>query len=122
MAKVAHAMSRAWQRRQIPPISQPKALDSNPRRELNRSSLGQCILVDGAVLHDNYKILAGIRNEIDVFERIAVDKEQISERALFHDAELARIGIALTRQLQQFGVGPGRHGERFGGGVPTDKR
>jgi hypothetical protein len=39
MARVAHTTSRVWQRNQIPPFSQPRNLDRNPRRELFGFSL-----------------------------------------------------------------------------------
>ena len=61
-----------------------------------RGSPKQGILVDGAILHDDEEVLARICNEIDIFQRIAVDKQQIRERPLFHDTKLARIGIALA--------------------------
>src|SRR5678815_3996041 len=80
-------------------------------------SPGQGILVDGAVLHDDEEVLVGICDEIEVLQGIAVDQKQVRERTLFHDTELARIGIALSGQRQQLGVGRGRHGESFGGGV-----
>jgi hypothetical protein len=85
-------------------------------------SFRQSILVDLAILHDDEEFLAGICNEVDVLQRISVDQQQVRERTLFHNAELARIGIALSGQRQQFGVCLRRHGERFGGGVPTHKR
>ena len=46
------------------------------------------------------KFRAGIRNKLDVFQRIAVDKKQVRKRTLFYNAELAGIGIALARQRQ----------------------
>jgi hypothetical protein len=74
----------------------PRAVHWRPicRQEpvLPRLFPGKChtrlegVLVDFPVLHDDEEILAGIGNEADVVERIAVDKEQVRERPLFHDA------------------------------------
>jgi hypothetical protein len=67
------------------------------------------------------KLLAGSAIMVDILQRISFDHQQVRERAFLDHAELSRIGIALTGQRQQFGVRPGRHGERFGGSVPADK-
>ncbi len=82
----------------------------------------QGILVYPPILHDNFEVLGGIGDQVDILQWIAVDQQQIGKRALFHDAELARIRTAFAGQCQQFGVGSGRHGERFGWTVPADKR
>ena len=89
---------------------------------LDVGSLGQSVLVDDAVLHDDFEAIGGIGNQVDVVQRISVDKQQIRECALFHDAELAGIGIALAGQRQQFGVCRCRHDQRFGGGIPASER
>src|SRR6185312_15187020 len=78
--------------------------------------------VNLAILHDDDKVLLGICNQIDIGDRVAVNKQQISEGALLHLSELPRIWIAFAGHCQQFGVGPGGHSERFGGSVPADKR
>src|SRR3954465_14482454 len=82
MANEAHVMRRAWQKRQRPANSQPRILNGNPRRELNRASLGECIPADDAIPHHSWKILARISNEIDGFGRITVNKDQASQRPL----------------------------------------
>src|SRR5690606_13055922 len=61
-------------------------------------------------------------DQIDVLQRIVVDQKQVRERALFDDTKLARIGIALAGQRQQFGVCRRRHDQRFGGGEPLGHR
>jgi hypothetical protein len=55
----------------------------------------ETILVDFAALHDHDKVLGGIFDQLDVVERIAVDQQEIGERALLHDAELA--GVRVSR-------------------------
>src|SRR6202140_4087379 len=80
------------------------------------------VLVYPPILHDNLEVLGGIGDQVDILQWIAVDQQQIGKRALFHDAELARIRTAFAGQCQQFAVGSGRHGARFGGTVPADKR
>src|SRR5262249_37363935 len=89
---------------------------------LESVSLWQCIFVDLAVFHDDLEVLGGIGDQVDIVQWISVNKQQIRECALFHDAKLSWIRATLASQRQQFGVGPSRHGERFGRGVPTDKR
>src|SRR5262249_29067810 len=80
------------------------------------------ILVYPPILHDDLEVLGGVGDQVDILQWIAVDQQQIGKRALFHDAELAGIGIAFAGQCQQFGVGSGCHCERFGGTVPADER
>src|SRR5690606_19970430 len=65
------------------------------------SSVGQGVLVDLAVLHDDQEALVRIGNQLDVLERVAVDQQKISQRALLDDAELAGVGIALSGERQQ---------------------
>ena len=60
----------------------------------------QSVLVDDAVLHDDFEVMGGIGNQVDVVQWISVDKQQIRKCALFHDAELAGLGIALAGQRQ----------------------
>jgi hypothetical protein len=57
------------------------------------SSLGHCILVDPAILHNDQKVFVGIFDELDIFQRIAIDQQQISKCAFFHNTKLARIGV-----------------------------
>jgi hypothetical protein len=40
-------------------------------------SPGERVLVDLAVLHDHQKVFAGVCNQVDVFQRIAVDQQQV---------------------------------------------
>src|SRR6478752_4912377 len=98
MASVAQATSSARNRNQSPAISQQSAERTIRKRKLSRPSPDQSILVDRAVLHDDHEVLRRIGDEVDVGQRVAIDKQQIGERALLHDTELARIGIALARQ------------------------
>jgi hypothetical protein len=51
------------------------------------------ILVDFAVLHDHDKVLSRVLDELDVFQRIAIDEHKIRERPLFNHTKLAGIGI-----------------------------
>ena len=55
-----------------------------------------------------------------VREDLKLCAQDVGECALLDHAKLAGIGIALAGQRQEFGVGPGRHGKRFGRCVPTD--
>lgn len=66
----------------------------------NPSLTGKKILVDLTVLHDDDKVFLGICNQIDVGDRVAVNKQQISEGALLHHAEFARIWIAFAGHCQ----------------------
>src|ERR1700681_553894 len=79
------------------------------------------VLVYPPILHDNLEVLGGIGDQVDILQWTAVDQQQIGKRALFHDAELARIRTAFAGQCQQFGVGSGRHGERVGRTVPSSR-
>ena len=58
-------------------------------RTATKSSLGKRIFVDDAILHDDQELLVGVFDELDVFQRIAIDQQQICEGALFHDTKLA---------------------------------
>ena len=87
-----------------------------------RASSVQRILVDLAVLHDDLEVLGGSAIRLMFSSGLPSTSSRSASAPCFHDAELARIGIALAGQRQQFGVGRRRHDERFGGGVPTDKR
>ncbi|KTT92333.1 hypothetical protein NS44R_14650, partial [Mammaliicoccus sciuri] len=80
------------------------------------------VLVDLAVLHDHLEVPGGVGDQIDIFERIAVDQQKIGQRALLDDPELAGIRIALAGQSQQFGVGRRRHDQHFAGRVPAGER
>jgi hypothetical protein len=62
------------------------------------------IFVDISVFHDDLEIAGGVGNEADIVQRISIDKQQIRECTLFHDAEFAGVRIPLAGQRQQFGV------------------
>jgi hypothetical protein len=47
------------------------------------------------------KVLRWVFDQLDVCNRIAVDEQEVSERALLDHAELAWIGIALAGQRPQ---------------------
>jgi hypothetical protein len=57
-------------------------------------SLCQCILGDLAVLHDDDEVPCRIFQQLDVGDRVAVDEQQVAERAFFNDSELAQARIA----------------------------
>ena len=65
------------------------------------------------------KFLAGSPTRSRVLHRVAVDQDQVGQRALLDRAELAGIWIAQTRQRQQFGIGRGRRDQGFGRRVPA---
>ena len=69
--------------------------------------------MDLSVLHDDKEILSRIRDKLDVVDWIAVDEQQIGERALLHNPQLPRIGIARARQAKQLSVGGRRHRQYF---------
>jgi hypothetical protein len=52
------------------------------------------ILINLPVLHDDEEILLRVFDERDVGDRIAVDHDEVSQRTLFDESELPRIGIA----------------------------
>src|SRR5262245_56980997 len=95
---------------------------SNPKRWRSWSSPGQRILVDIAVFYDDFELVGGIGDQVDVLQRIAIDQKQVRECTLFHNTELARIRTSLSRQRQQFGVCRRRHDQRFSGSVPPGER
>jgi hypothetical protein len=52
------------------------------------------VFVNLPVLHDDEEILLRVFDERDVGDRIAVDHDEVSQRTLFDESELPRIGIA----------------------------
>ena len=42
---------------------------------------GQRIFVDSAILHNDKKVLAGVFDELEIFQWIAIDQHQVSECA-----------------------------------------
>ena len=57
---------------------------ADPPEQRGRS-LGQRVLVDFPVFHDDQEILARIRDEIDVPQRIALDQQKIGQSTGFYD-------------------------------------
>src|SRR5690242_15228371 len=97
-------------------MSPPSGIDcgSNPQMfALSRLAL-KTVLVDLSVLHDDQEILCRILDEPDVLDRIAIDQQEIGQRALFHHAQLAGIGISLAGQSEQLGIRRCCHDQRFG--------
>ena len=41
----------------------------------SKSSLGQRIFVDCAILHDDHKVFVGVFDELDIFQGIAIDQQ-----------------------------------------------
>ena len=81
---------RTSRRRHRGPLS---AKADNTR--MSRSVHG--VLVDPAVFHDEIEILGGVADEIEMLQRIAVDQDQVGQRAFLDHAELAGIGITQAR-------------------------
>lgn len=79
----------------------------------DRSSARQCVLVDASVFHDELHILVGIGKEVDVRQRIAVDHQNVRERARLDDAELALMGITRAGQRHQLAAAAGCHAQRL---------
>lgn len=48
--------------------------------------LGKRVLEDLAVFHDDFKILGGVGDKTEIVERVTVDKDQIGQCALLHNA------------------------------------
>jgi hypothetical protein len=71
--------------------------------------VGRNILEKHTVVHDRVGVLFGIDHDLVVFERIAVDEQQISVRAFFNDPKLTLlIGVKLVAGLEQLRIGRGR--------------
>ena len=77
------------------------------------------VLVYPAALHDHCQIRVGFFEKRDVGDRIAIDDEQISQRVLFYDPLLSRVGIARSRQGEELPIDGGRHAENVHVVVPT---
>ena len=86
------------------------------------SQLSNGVLVDLAALHDDLEVPGGVGDQIDVVQRIAVDKQQVGERALLHDAKLAGIRTAFAGQCQQLGVGLAARQSAISGSAATKNR
>ena len=67
-------------------------------------SLTKRILVDYSVLHDQGEVLFRLIEEVEVLERIAIDRQEIRIGAFFDRSEFARVGIARSGHGQQFRV------------------
>src|SRR5262249_14276349 len=94
---------------------------AKPRIRMLCSSKIQSVFEDFPVLHDDDEVLCRIFDELDVGDRVAVGEQEVGECAFLDHPELAGIRIALAGQLQQLGIRPGRHDQRFGGCVPADE-
>src|SRR6185437_9283318 len=79
----------------------------------SRYSRVERVLMDLAILHNDQEVLGRILDQPDVFEGIAVDEQQIGERALLHHAQLPRVGIAWTGQARQLAIDRGCHPQDF---------
>jgi hypothetical protein len=62
------------------------------------------VLVDFAVLHYDQETCLRRGYKRQVLQRIAIDQQQIGERAFLNDTESARVGAAWTGQCQQPGI------------------
>src|SRR5215831_10906857 len=73
-----------------------------PTTDMNRPERlwSRGIFVYPPVLHDNLEVLRGVGDQVNILQRVALDQQQIGERALFHDAELPWIRIPLARQCK----------------------
>src|SRR5262245_36770524 len=71
------------------------------------------VFEDDAIFHDDEKVLLGIGNEVQILERVAVDEEQVGERAFLDDADLPRVLVALAGHHEELAVGGGRHFEHL---------
>jgi hypothetical protein len=64
-----------------------------PTRKRGPSLPGGQILVNLSVFHNDEEVLGGVFDELDVFQRVAINQKQVCECALFHNTKLAGIGI-----------------------------
>src|SRR5580704_13642996 len=86
---------------------------------MNKVSLGQRVFVDRAVLHNDQKIFAGVFDDFDIFQRIAINQQQICECALFHDTKPARVRINKSGKRHQFPIVCSGHLKHLGRRVPA---
>src|SRR4029077_2808720 len=93
---------------------------SESRLLWTKSSLGQYIFVDRTILHNQQKVFVGVFDELDVFQRIAIDQQQIRKGALFDDTKFAGIGIDKPGKCHQLTIVCGGYLERLGRRVPAD--
>jgi len=76
----------------------------------------QQVLVDAAVLHDEDEARLGTLDERQIDRRVAIDQQQVGERALGDDAQRLAVGIALTGEFEQCAVVAGRDAQDLAGG------
>ena len=91
-----HAAEIVHTKKHLPPRScyqSPSRRNEHFRAPDVESSLGHRILVDHAILHNDQKVFVGIFDELDIFQRISIDQQQIGKCAFFHNTKLAGIGI-----------------------------
>jgi hypothetical protein len=68
-------------------VTPPSCIPEHVR--LHGNLTAETIFVDFAVLHDDPDVLVGIGDQVDIFQRVAVDQQQIGKRTLLHNPELA---------------------------------
>jgi hypothetical protein len=78
------------------------------------------LFVSFPVLHDHRDIFVRVFQHIDIRQRIAIDQQQIGERADFDDSQFAGIGTAFAGEREKFRVVGGSHFQNFRRGVPLD--
>lgn len=71
------------------------------------------------VFHDEPHGLVRLGDELDLFQRVAVDHQKIREGARLDAADLARIGIALAGKRAEIGVAAGEQLEHAGVAEPA---
>src|SRR5262252_4695659 len=106
-ARTHKSWSMSGSPRHRPPLFNRSKCRDGPTRDMNRPERlwSRGVFVYPPVLHDNFEVLGGVGDQVNILQRVALDQQQIGERALFHDAELPLIGTALAGQGQQFAVG-----------------
>jgi hypothetical protein len=58
------------------------------------------ILVDFSILHDDFEVVRGVGHQIEVFQRVAIHQQQVSQRTFFNHTECTRIRITRTAHLE----------------------
>ena len=59
---------------------------------VSRELLGNRILVNRSILHDDDKILSWILDQLNIRSRVTVNKQQVRKRAFLNDAQLSFVG------------------------------
>ena len=71
--------------------------------------IGQGVLKDLVVLHDDLEVSGRVGDQVEVVQRIAVDQKKVGERALLYEGGRPRIGIAEAGEAEQPGICRCRH-------------